>query len=1118
MKKAVLILFTLILGIGQSFAERVTDRSWYDDVQGSKFTISTFEQLCALADIVNDEEDDFRGKTITLTEDITLSGNWIPIGDYEKPFEGTFEGSFDNQAHRILNFSCVFPERDNLGFFGCIGESGTIIGLHIEIGGDVSGNNNVGVLAGVSHGIIKRSSASTPNNGSDEYYIYANGTGGGLVGHQVSGLINHCSTTISLKGTLEKTSEEERTELSLGGLVGIAGGTIFQCSAGGNVYGELSDEIMEPTTLHIGGLVGRQNSTSRIEKSSSSTSVHGKGMGRGLGNGDGYIIYIGGLVGSQANDILNCYSSYGNIQSEVLEMFTGGLVGYHYSGNITNCYSAISILPLPDENFEDWHIGGFAGHFDKKKGAISRCYFDKFIIVDMEGIGSTNSTPTGLTPKTTNEMFHQSTYSFWDFTNIWEIYTEGSVYPSHRIDLLAEPSDPEVSVQPRWWDDSWYEEQFSPYIITTAAQFATFAKLVSDRKDDFDGKTVILAEDLDLSEFMSEHVDYFLSDGWHPIGDESFKFNGMFNGNKKTILGLEVNTEIENAGLFGVIGLNGTVKDLTITLCGDIKGGSSVGILAGTSYGIISNCVVESESSLVGSGFIGGLVGKQNNGTISNCSATAIISGLSVMTGGLVGSVRGNIFDCQSSGSIEFDDTYNADVFLGGFAGESHGTISRSFSVTEIVGKLPNAHLNAGGFVGGLYDGQINECYATGGSELTGNGIFAGGFAGIQAATINDCYATGKVLADANTLDVGGFVGYYHSGPLTNCYSTGEVTHINGSEIDKAGGFLGYLNYDDIKNCYFDKEKSGKANGIGYATSNLTADITAKTTAEMSQKTTYKNWDFYGIWKMDQTTGYPILRMGDTETPPNPQPEPDETYTITLNIATYISASKETGSYIINEGDGFNLTFHLENSEGYTNSDILFLLDGKEIDINSFLSGTNYRFTLNNIKADHTIDIALKTYKITVPQIEGLFTDPEAGTYDIPYGEPFTITFTLEDKYDQSMLVVLINGKVVDLSALRSTSFTYTIDKVLEPITIEVKGIELNDPTSNGTVNPHSVDIYTSNGAIYLKTNIPLPVDVYSISGILIKSLTVIGEEKINLSSGIYIVRSLYNNYKVIVK
>lgn len=68
---------------------------WADNI-----TVSTADELMAIATNVNNGTTTYSGDVITLTADIDLSGKtWVPIGndwDTGKHFKGTFDISFWN--------------------------------------------------------------------------------------------------------------------------------------------------------------------------------------------------------------------------------------------------------------------------------------------------------------------------------------------------------------------------------------------------------------------------------------------------------------------------------------------------------------------------------------------------------------------------------------------------------------------------------------------------------------------------------------------------------------------------------------------------------------------------------------------------------------------------------------------------------------------------------------------------------------------------------------------------------------------------------------------------------------------------------------------------------------
>ena len=86
------------------------------------------------------------------------------------------------------------------------------------------------------------------------------------------------------------------------------------------------------------------------------------------------------------------------------------------------------------------------------------------------------------------------------------------------------------------------------------------AKLTNDGVDTT-GKTFVLAKDIDLKEYCEKYKD---DGGWTPIGNETNRFKGTFNGNGNIISNLTINRPSEDyQGLFGYISV-GTILNLGI--------------------------------------------------------------------------------------------------------------------------------------------------------------------------------------------------------------------------------------------------------------------------------------------------------------------------------------------------------------------------------------------------------------------------------------------------------------------------------------------------------------------------------------------------------------------------
>ena len=113
---------------------------------------------------------------------------------------------------------------------------------------------------------------------------------------------------------------------------------------------------------------------------------------------------------------------------------------------------------------------------------------------------------------------------------------------------------------------------------------------------------------------------------WTPLGNVSTPFTGTFNGNGHTVSGYTITATGNMTGFIGALGSTGKVENLGVT--GTVDGGtySSIGgLVGGNNGGTISNSYATGTVS--GSSGVGGLVGGNNGGTISNSYATGTVSG-----------------------------------------------------------------------------------------------------------------------------------------------------------------------------------------------------------------------------------------------------------------------------------------------------------------------------------------------------------------------------------------------------------------------------------------------------------------------------------------------------------
>ena len=222
---------------------------------------------------------------------------------------------------------------------------------------------------------------------------------------------------------------------------------------------------------------------------------------------------------------------------------------------------------------------------------------------------------------------------------------------------------------------------------------------------------------------------------WVPIGNDSKKYIGTFNGCGHIIAGLSnenTDPKPDEAGLCGCIGKNGTVENLTVDSV-DFTA-NYTGSIAGVNRGLISCCA--GSGSITGAINAGGLVG-YNNSTIENCysmcsvKAEKHINGTGLWSilnyaGGIVGFQNDGLTkSCYNTGSVALDSTVTTnhqatvDGYVGGIAGcVNQGTVrncyscgSTSFNAEATAPNLTELHAFKGGVTGDIRHGEVQFCY-----------------------------------------------------------------------------------------------------------------------------------------------------------------------------------------------------------------------------------------------------------------------------------------------------------------------------------------------------------------------------------------------------------------------
>ncbi len=332
--------------------------------------------------------------------------------------------------------------------------------------------------------------------------------------------------------------------------------------------------------------------------------------------------------------------------------------------------------------------------------------------------------------------------------------------------------------------------------------------------------------------------------GFSPIGNNSTRFSGEYDGDNYSVNNLYINrSSYDYIGFFGYAN-NASISGVAL-LGVDIDGDEYVGGLVGYLYGTtnLSNCNINGNVS--GTYRVGGVIGYDN------------------MSG--IGSIESIFFN----GNVDSDGDNSG---VGGFIGEKSGN-----SVIERCGALGTVTAtgrNCGGFVGWTDDGEINQCYSH--SDITNSTTTQGrigGFAGAVAyfnysyGVINNCYAIGDVsvpnlTSSYDNYGIGGFVGSYYDNSgnkVNNSYAAGLISV--GYTNSYIGGFSGepHSSGSGGTGNFWNTQTSG------YSSSQHSGSgETGINTSQMQTQSTFTNagWNFTTIWAMTSiyNDGFPYVR------------------------------------------------------------------------------------------------------------------------------------------------------------------------------------------------------------------------------------------------------------------
>ena len=249
----------------------------------------------------------------------------------------------------------------------------------------------------------------------------------------------------------------------------------------------------------------------------------------------------------------------------------------------------------------------------------------------------------------------------------------------------------------------------NPYKISTAAELAWFRDQVNSGNNRI---SATLTEDIDLAEFChaKDGTKYTDELSWTPIGNESNKYIGTFNGNGKIIRNLYINATSDKTGFFGYA-TDGSIKNITF----DNAKVKSIDFYTGILAGYAGSCFIE------------------NIKTLANCSVKSY-----TYTGGIAGNACGNISNCENHAMVEGTDG------VGGFAGR-YDSSNKSITSCANYGAITGADSEVGGMVGQFISGTIQNSANYG--DITGTYNVGNLMGYADECNLKNVLGTGNVTA-----------------------------------------------------------------------------------------------------------------------------------------------------------------------------------------------------------------------------------------------------------------------------------------------------------------------------------------------------------------------------------
>ena len=625
-------------------------------VSVSGFAQTTITDEAGLKAIAND----LSGKYV-LANDISLSGEWTPLGTEDEPFTGTLDGA----GHTIKGLS-ITSGADNVGFFGFT-EGATVKNVRFT-GAKVLGNKQVGILAGQA---ISSNIETVFTAGYLTGYDHVGGIVGDARGDANSDQMTYITNCMSTAGAFGTTYQS-------GAIAGwtnagvftnnIAYGAATAPSGGaGGITGMLDNDGIASYVSNVSAvafLTGANNRTHAINAwKNGSGCVYGD-VTDNLAS-DKTIYTVGGAVvtADQLADDANNEGVQGTVVSDADLMKAETYQNIGFDGSVwnltTGTYPVLQGMTLPID-----------GDAIRVNALPDKCVLaQQFETGALSALGRTvtitSSNPSVVQVEGTVLKFLTTGNSTVTLSTTGDSFCKGATV---TLDITVSNIN---------------------YALTTPDDLVN---MKYDLSGDF-----TLENDIDMS-----GVD------WTPVGE----FTGTFDGKGHYIKNLSYNDSQKGEVAVFSTTRNAEIKNLGV-MNANLVGNANVAGIVGRAYGgVVENCAVV-QSYIEGSDHVASIVGDVNindeavGAIVRNCVSDSRVNSRSYQAGGITGTiVAGTVEKCLFSGTVDCPgnatgmvalidaDTYPS-IIQNNMIAASHiyGEVSRVVATAGRAATLANNHV-----------------------------------------------------------------------------------------------------------------------------------------------------------------------------------------------------------------------------------------------------------------------------------------------------------------------------------------------------------------------------------------------------------------------------------------